>query len=52
MELNLIIIFLFIYMYYQRLKRDKYVLPQLNQDYKNGYKYNLNYFNHNKYKEV
>ena len=34
------------------IKRDKYVLPQLNQDYKNGYKYNLNYFNHNKYKEV
>ena len=33
------------------IKRDKYVQPQQNQDYKNGYKYNLNHFNHNKYKE-
>ena len=30
------------------IKRDKYVLPQTNQDYKNGYKYNLNHFNHKK----
>ena len=30
------------------IKRDKYILPQQNQDYKNGYKYNLNHFNHNK----
>ena len=30
------------------IKRDKYVLPQQNQDYKNGYKYNLNHYNHKK----
>jgi len=30
------------------IKRDKYVLPQQNQDYKNGYKYDLNYYNHKK----
>ena len=30
------------------IKRDKYVLPQTNQDYKNGYKYNLNHYNHKK----
>ena len=30
------------------IKRDKYVLPIQNKEYKNGYKYNLNYFNHNK----
>ena len=30
------------------IKRDKYILPQQNQDYKNGYKYNLNHYNHKK----
>jgi len=30
------------------IKRDKYVQPVQNKEYKNGYKYNLNYFNHNK----
>ena len=30
------------------IKRDKYVLPQQNQDYKNGYKYNLDHYNHKK----
>ena len=33
------------------IKRDKYVQPIPNQEYKNGYKYNLNYFNH-KQKEL
>ena len=32
------------------IKRDKYVQPVQNKEYKNGYKYNLNYFNHNKNK--
>ena len=30
------------------IKRDKNILPQQNQDYKNGYKYNLNHYNHKK----
>ena len=30
------------------IKRDKYILPQQNKDYKNGYKYNMNYYNHGK----
>ena len=30
------------------IKRDRYVLPISNKEYKNGYKYNLNFFNHNK----
>ena len=30
------------------IKRDKGIQPQKNPDYKNGYKYNLNYFNHKK----
>ena len=31
------------------IKRDKYVQPITNHEYKNGYKYNLNYFNHKRY---
>ena len=30
------------------IKRDKYILPQENKDYKNGYNYKTKYFNHNK----
>ena len=30
------------------IKRDKYILPQENKDYKNGYNYKMKYFNHNK----
>ena len=30
------------------VKRDKYILPQENKDYKNGYNYKMKYFNHNK----
>lgn len=30
------------------IKRDKYVQPITNQGYKNGYKYNLNFFDHHK----
>ena len=30
------------------LKRDKYIQPQQNKDYKNGYNYKIKYFNHNK----
>ena len=29
-------------------KRDKYIQPQQNKEYKNGYNYKMNYFNHNK----
>ena len=30
------------------IKRDKYILPQENKDYKNGYNYKMKVFNHNK----
>lgn len=30
-------------------KRDKNIQPQINNDYKNGYTYKMNYYNHNKY---
>ena len=30
-------------------KRDKNIQPQTNNDYKNGYTYKMNYYNHNKY---
>ena len=30
------------------IKRDKYILPQENKDYKNGYNYKMKYYNHNK----
>ena len=30
------------------IKRDKYILPQENKEYKNGYNYKINYFNHKK----
>lgn len=32
------------------IKRDKYILPQKNLDYKNGYNYQMKVFNHNKKK--
>ena len=30
------------------IKRDKYILPQENKDYKNGYNYKMKYYNNNK----